>query len=222
MIGEGIYILSEVSRLTEINYARARSWFKHRVDGVGRGPIFESDYPSVGGDYAVSFLDLIDVLVAGRFRSHYNVPMKIVRGAHALLQEELGTKHPFCHSDLYTDGKTIFISTANKLGEEKLREVVSRQQFFLHIKEKLDYIDYSDMNKLASRWRIAEGVVLDPKISMGKPTIEGTGITTHVISNQYFANMKNTTLVADLYGINESNVVNAVKFEEFYSRRHIA
>ena|GEM_PF-2386868 len=222
MLGQGIYILAEVSRLTQIHPARVRSWFKWRPDHAGRGPLFASDYRPVGADCAVSFLDLIDVLVAGQFRDRHNVRMQIVRRAHSLLQKELKTKHPFCHADLYTDGKRIFQCAANTLGEDSLSDVLSHQQFFLHIKEQLDRIDYSEATRLAHRWRIAKGVVLDPSISMGKPTIVTTGLTTFVIANQYYANSKDSGLVADLYGISENDVANAVDFENRYGLRHAA
>ena len=222
MLGQGVYKLSEVSRLTGMYPSRVSYWFKRRSDGVGRGPIFESDYQPVEGDFAVSFLDLIDILVASQFRDQHNVPMQIVRRAYNVLQEELNTKHPFCHSDLYTDGRRIFKLAADKLGEEKLSDVISRQQFFLHIKEKLDHIDYSEITKLAARWRIAPGVVIDPLINMGKPIIENTGVTTYIVANQYYANMKNTILVADLYELSETDIINAVKFEEWYRQRYAA
>ena len=222
MIGEGIYTLAEVSRLTEVHPSTVRTWFKGRIDGAGRGCGFQSDYPPVGRDYAVSFLDMIDVLVAGQLRLRYHVPMWMVRRAHEVLQKELGTKHPFCHSDLYTDGRRIFISAASKLGEEKLHEVVSHQQFFVHIKEKLDRIVYSESTKLARQWKLIKGVVLDPLISMGKPIIENTGVTTYVVANQYFANKERAALVADLYEVTEKDVFNAVKFEHIYGRRHVA
>jgi uncharacterized protein (DUF433 family) len=222
MIGKGVYTLAEVSRLTELHPSTVRTWFKYRSDCVGHGPIFQSDYQSIGGDYAVSFLDLIDALIAGQFRGRHKLSMRIVRRAHELLQRELDTKHPFCHSDLYTDGKRIFLFAANQLNEDRLSDVISHQQFFLHIKEKLEHIDYSKITSLASRWRIAQGVVVDPLISMGKPTIENTGVTTFVIANQYFANTKNSALVADLYEVSENDVVNAVKFEQSCKRRRVA
>lgn len=222
MIGQGVYTVAEVSRLTEMNPSRVSSWFKHRSDSVGHGPIFESDYQPVDGDYAVSFLDLIDVLVAGQFRDRHNVPMRIVRRAHSLLQKELKTEHPFCHSDLYTDGKRIFQYAATNLGAGRLSDVISHQQFFLHIKEKLSHIEYSEITRLADKWRIANGIVINPAISMGKPTIEKTGVTTFVIANQYCANMNNSALVADLYEINESDVINAVEFEQRYGLQRVA
>lgn len=222
MLGQGSYILAEVSRLTGMHYSRVRSWFKQRVDGSSCNPIFVSDYDPAGDDYAVSFLDLIDVLIVEQLRDHHHVPMRVVRRAHTVLGEELRTKHPFCHSDLYTDGKRIFNCAANRLDEEILSDVISRQQFFIQIKEKLAHLDYNKISSLACRWRIAKGVVIDPLVCMGKPTIEKTGITTHVIANQFYANGKDSALVADLYGIGEKDVANAVKFEQRYEHRDAA
>ena len=169
-------------------------------------------------------LDLIDVLVASQFRDQYKVPMPTVRNAYSVLQKELKFKHPFCLSDLYTDGKRIFSLAASKIsGDEKnLSDVISHQQFFLHIKEQLSHIDYGEVSKIAERWRIAQGIVIDPKINIGKPTIENTGIMTFIVANQYFANNKNTSLIADLYDLSEKDIINAVKFEEWYRKRQVA
>jgi uncharacterized protein (DUF433 family) len=222
MLGQGVYTVAEVSKLTDLHPSRVRSWFRQRSDGSGFGPVFESDYQPVDGDYAVSFLDLIDVLVVGTFRDQFHVPMRVVRRAHRLLQDRLGTKHPFCLSDLYTDGKSIFLLAANQLNEKILSEIVSRQQFFLHIKEKLHHIDYNEISRLARRWRITDGVVVDPAVCMGKPTVAKTGVATYVVANQYYANHKDSGLIADLYGIGEQDVANAVAFEKWYRRREAA
>jgi uncharacterized protein (DUF433 family) len=88
--------------------------------------------------------------------------------------------------------------------------------------QKLDHIDYSEASKLALRWRIANGIFIDPSISMGKPVIQNTGVTTYVIANQYHANTKNSALVADLYKITENDVINAVNFELRYGGRRVA
>jgi uncharacterized protein (DUF433 family) len=78
------------------------------------------------------------------------------------------------------------------------------------------------MSKLARRWNIADGVVIDPLINMGKPTICRTGIATRIIANQYYANKENTELVSDLYGVGITDVMNAVRFENYYRSRQVA
>ena len=221
MLGQGVYILSEVARLTETNPARIRWWFKPRSDKAGRGPVFESDYTPVDGDFAVSFLDLIDTLVVAKLREA-GVKMHVIRRAHSALRQRLSTEHPFAHSDLYTDGQEILTRTATEIGDDKLTGVVSNQGFFIQFKNTLGHVDYSRDTRLARRWRIVPGIMVDPGIAMGKPTIENTGVTTLVISNQYYANSEDAGLVADLYGITEADVANAVKFESWHGRGRAA
>lgn len=214
-LGKGVYNIAEVARYTELHPNRVGSWFKQRSDGAGKGPIFASDYAAVGNDYAVSFLDLIDVWVAGYLRDQ-GVLMRIVRNAHKILQDKLGTHHPFCHRDLYTDGKKVFLYAANKVGSETLTEIVSRQQFFLHVKQKLSHIRYGEVSGLAECWRIAKGVEINPRVALGKPVVAKTGVTTYVLTNQFIANNRDAALVAELFRVPEEGVHNAVAFEKQY------
>ncbi|MCH8966383.1 MAG: hypothetical protein IID43_01775 [Planctomycetes bacterium] len=183
--------------------------------------MFDADYYAVGNTHAASFLDMIDVLVAGQFRK-FGVTMRVVRAAYSHLQDRLKTKHPFCHEELYTDGKEIIIRAADAVGDSVLSEAVSGQRLFMQVLEYLARIDFSHATKLAERWRIAEGVVIDPKISLGKPVVESTGKTTFVIANCYVANDKDAGLVAELFDVEESDVLNAFSFEQQLRRQHAA
>jgi len=213
--------MAEVSRYTQMPPSTIRSWFRGRPDRSGKGPILHSDYAPVDESWAYSFHDMIDALVAGHLRKS-GVTMRIVRLAHQVLQQDLGTPHPFCHNNIYTDGVKVFLWTAVELDEPTLRDVVSRQQFFAHVRKDLRHIDYSDTTRLARRWRIMNGVVVDPAISFGKPVVERTGVTTFVLAGQYHANEGDTDLVANLYGVEKRNVLDAVAFEARFGRRRAA
>ncbi|MDO8631925.1 MAG: hypothetical protein Q7R41_15680, partial [Phycisphaerales bacterium] len=217
----GVYTLSEVARYTNLKYSTVRYWFLGRPDGAGRGPVFRSDYPIVCGQRAVSFLDLFDALIAGQFRE-LGVSLQVVRRAHTLLQRRLGTIHPFCHQDLYTDGKAIIAGTASEINDETLNDVISGQHLFPQIKIHLDHVVYCTKTKLAVRWHVADGVVMDPTLCRGKPVVEPTGTTTFVLSGAYSANDQNADLVADLFDVSIEQVLNAVKFEEALRKRHAA
>lgn len=212
-LGCGAYRLSEVARYTGIHFGRVRSWFRGRSDKHGSGPLLQSDYTPVGGDFAVSFLDMIDVSIAAHLRD-LGVRMRIVRQSHDVLSRDLSTTHPFSHSDLYSDGQRVFVLAADVVGDETLSEVISHQQFFLRIREWLTHIEYSDATRLAIRWFISKGVVIDPSVAMGKPVVSETGTTTFVLANCYWANNEDSALVAELFNVPEEDVVNAVNFEQ--------
>ena len=217
-LGCGIYRLSEIARYTGVHPSTVRSWFKGRSDKTGGGPVFQSDFVCIEGTYSASFFDLVDVLIAAQFRK-CGVRMRVIRAAHVHLQKELVCKHPFCHRDLYTDGRKIIILAANDVGDKTLSEVVSGQRLFLQIEKHLKRIEYSHPTRFAERWRVSDGVVIDPAVSRGKPCIAGTGITTFVIRNFYFANGQDPEFVADLYDLDKQDVINAVNFEQDPTRR---
>ena len=77
----------------------------------------------------------------------------------------------------------------------------------------LKRIDYDQATGLAKRWHIANLVVIDPTICLGKPIIEGIGITTAILAAAYEANDQNAELVADWYKVHSKHVIAAVDFE---------
>ena len=215
MMGKGVYTLNEAARYTGVPLATLRSWFKPRTDRRRHDPIFQSDYAPIEGDYAVSFLNLIEVYVARFFRQE-GVKPPVIRRARDILADELSTLYPFAHADLCTDGSRII----RKTGESQLVDVISKQHFFKQM--RLGTITYNNLTRLADAWHIREGVIINPEVAFGHPVVERTGITTFVLANQYHANCENASLVADLYGVGESDVLNAVRFEEATRRRKAA
>lgn len=221
VLGKGIYSIAEVACYTGLHYSTVRAWFLGRPDGTGRGPVFQSDYRRILGQYTVSFLDLIDALIAGQFRS-LGVKMRVVRKAYARLAKALQSPHPFCHDGLYTDGATIIVRTANEIGDETLQEAISKQRLFLQILEHLKHVEYSVTSRLALRWRIAQGIVVDPQICRGKPVLEGKGIASFVLANAYRANGEKANLVADLFDVSADAVIDAARFEGGLIRQRAA
>lgn len=214
MIGKGVYTLSEAVQYANVPRGTARSWFMPRSDGQGRGPIFRSEYGRHDDDYAISFLNLIEAYVARFFRKE-GVKPKILRSTHELLQTELKTPHPFAYADLATNGHRI-VRIIQQRGEQTVVDVITRQHFFPQM--NLGRIRYGELTRLAEEWAIAEGVIINPTINYGKPVIENSGVSTLIVANQYIANHKNASLVAKLFRLTETGVINAYNFEHGLGR----
>jgi uncharacterized protein (DUF433 family) len=213
ILGQGVYTFAEAAKLAGLRPARVREWFRGGAKGAARKPIFLGDYEPVDGDYALSFHDLIDVLVAGQLREH-GVSLRTLRLVCERLKLDLGTRHPFCRKELATDGKIVFLHAIDGGAREELSEVLTRRRVFPRIlAPSLKKIDYDQATNLARRWRIADGVVVDPAIGFGKPIVERSGITTYVLARAYHANQKDAERVADWYGIDAGQVLSAVAFE---------
>jgi len=202
-LGCGIYLIADVSRYTGIPYSTVASWFHSDA-------LLNTDYDRIGDSLSVSFYDLIDALVAYQFRK-LGVKMRIVRRAYELLKTQLNTEHAFCHRDLHSDGRSIIARSLETFG--LLQDAISRQTLFSYVEQALDKVSYSDMTKLAQRWRIHDGLIVDPHVAMGAPVIEGTGVTSFVVSNAYYANGEDEEFVARLFEISPDQVRMAVQFE---------
>jgi uncharacterized protein (DUF433 family) len=216
LLGTGSYGVQEASRFAEVNSRTASRW----LVGAGkdrRGKFLSSDIPTVRGRFALSFLDLVDLLVVGRFREE-GVSLQTVRQVYSRLQRDLDTPHPFCHRQLLTDGRTVFMHTLTGMGDHHLEEVLTGQRAMPEILEPyLRQIEYSNDSNTAMRWNIARGVVLDPSRAFGKPVVASEGTTTFAIARAYWANAKNVDLVADLFRISPESVRLAVDFEQKYA-----
>lgn len=217
-IGQGIYTLSEVARLTRTRLQRIRSWFMGRKGGpapiLGCGGRWSHGHHA---DTTVSFHSLIDALVVARLRD-CGVTMQYLRKIHGALVKELSEQHPFSRKDIYTDGKKVLIGYADKLGYPALRELLTRQHSFPKILEDyLMHVEYDEDTLLALRWRVSEGVVIDPGRRYGKPIVEACGVPTAILRTAYRANDEDVDLVAEWYGVSQANVARAVAFEESLS-----
>jgi uncharacterized protein (DUF433 family) len=212
MLGKGVYGVQEAARLARVRPNTVRRWFVGRNDSR-IGPVLRPDYPSVNGRQAVSFLDLVDLLVVGRFREA-RVPLQTVRRVYQVLSKRLQTTHPFGHQKLLTDGNAVFVETLDALGDKYLEEVLTRQRAFPQIlRQYLSEIVYGPQ-QIAARWNIAPGVVVDPSINFGKPTIAESGVSTYVLVSCYRANNCNAEAVSDLFEVSPDAVLRAVAFEQ--------
>lgn len=210
-LGKGVYAVAEAARLARIAPATARRWFLGRPDSES-GPVLSPHYRPVGSAIAVSFLDLVDLLVVGRFRER-GVPLQTVRRVYRRLRERMRHENPFSDQKLLTDGRLVFIEWCDDFGDAELEEVLTGQHAFPEVLRKhLVELDYESATGLAKRWRIDDGVVLDPTRNFGKPIVDEFGIGTRVLAASYAAN-EDENLVGDLFGVTPTAVLQAVAFE---------
>lgn len=212
LIGKGVYSFSDASRLTGLKSSRVREWFTPRSSSA-ISSIFESDFSGQTEQHLISFLDLVDVFVAGQLREH-GVSLQTLRKVYATLEIESGYDHPFGRRELLTDGKNIFVAGLDKNGQDEVFDALTRQKAFPRIiLPFLRTLDYASDSNLARRWKIDKGIVIDPDICFGQPVVESKGIPTHIIAKAMEANNMDAHVVADWYGMQSAQVKSAYNFE---------
>ena len=212
VLGRGVYTVAEAARLTKLRGRRVREWFRGRQspNRIFR-PVFQSDYPVLDQEFAISFLDLIELNIAGKLRER--VSLAILRKSYHHLRREFGD-HPFCRRQVYVGGKQIFTTGLDDAESDGFLEAMTDQLYFeTVIRPFLTRIDYDDATKQAARWNIADLVVVDPRFRFGKPVVEQTGISTTVLSRSYHANGADADRVAKWFAVEPRHVMAAVAFE---------
>jgi uncharacterized protein (DUF433 family) len=211
-LGYGLYTFTEAAKLTGLRASRVREWFR----GHGKErmkPLLAGDYEPVDGDYAISFYDLVDVYVAGQLREH-GVSLQHIRKVFKKMAVSLNTPHPFCRKELLTDGKKVFMENMPGSGSPQLTEALTGHGVFPElILPFLKRIDYDKVQLLASRWRIADLVVVDPTICFGRPVVEAVSIPTAILAAAYHANGRDAELVGEWYNVHPDYVLAAAAFE---------
>jgi len=210
LLSQGIYTTAEIADLTGIPSHRVRSWVNAGARSVG---LLSPGLGRVGLQPLLSFLDLVEILVAGQLREQ-GVTMQSVRRVHSAMKDIFSERHPFAHERLLTDGKRVFQHAIDHAGQDRVLDVLHRQQIFPEVLlPYLQKLEYDPTTRLALRWNVADGVVVDPQRSFGKPIVDRSGIPTRVLSSAYVANDNNADLVASWYEVPLEDVMHAVNYD---------
>jgi uncharacterized protein (DUF433 family) len=213
VLGHGVYDLGEATQLTGLKRARVREWFWRRVSDPVPRLKFDGDYAGVAEDQSISFLELVEVFVAGQLREH-GVSLRSLRRAHAKLQNDWETRHPFSRKEIRTDGQKVLLRALDEPERRIVCEAITRGQVFESIiRPTLKKIEYDPASNLATKWHLSPLVALNPRVCFGQPIVEPIGITTYVLAASYLANGRNAKRVANWYEIEEKHVLAAVEYE---------
>lgn len=201
ILGQGVYSIREAALLTKLPSRRLREWFSNR----------KTDHDSPPAGRTVNFLELVEAVVAVHLREH-GVPLPALREIHARLSKEYHTEHPFAHAKLRADGSAASVRSHNR-DRASADPITGHKMFPKLILPFLQQISYHPTTGEAARWHIADGVMVDPGKSFGKPVLARNSIPTYIIAAEYQANHRNAERVAGWYDLTADEVMAAVRFE---------
>ena len=146
-LGEGIYTVSDVSRILDIRNSKLRYWVKKFWDGrLGEHNNLKYSWGE-GRDRAINFHTLIEFYTYYKLRE-IGVKSKKILHAHHVMSDFLKTPFPFASANVLTDGKSVLfepeidqIINADKTLQTNISE------FIIPFCTKIDF----DRNALAER-----------------------------------------------------------------------
>ncbi|MEW6543950.1 MAG: DUF433 domain-containing protein [Nitrospirota bacterium] len=193
-------------------------YYPSKAGGQFSSPVIRLPDP---GTNLLSFMNLVEVHVLDAIRRKHNIPLEKVRIAVRYLSKEFPSRHPLADQEFETDGLDLFVKKFSQLinvsqaGQLAVREVlqahlqrIERDQAGIPVK-LYPFTRKRDPQELKEE---PKAVVIDPRVSFGRPVLAGTGIPTAVIAERYKAGESVDDLVDD-YGRRRLEIEEAIRCE---------
>lgn len=213
------YSIREAAHYLHLPESTLRTWVRGRVHPTPLGahrspPVIRLPDPARP---SLSFVNLVEAHVLASVRRQHGVSLEAVRSAIDHAEQRLGVDRPLARVDFETDGVELFVEQmghlviASREGQIALRAL---------LRDHLRRIE-RDEEGLAARlfpFTRPEGgpqprlVVIDPRLSFGRPVIAGTGIPTAILAERYRAGESIQELAAD-YRCETNQVEEAIRCE---------
>lgn len=219
------YTAAEAGRLTGLSPGRVRRWLRgysylyssssSELDTViHQQPVIRQQDAEDSG-YA-SFLDLIDLIFVRRFLEN-GFSLQKIRKALAEAELIVGGHH-FAQRVYFTDGQEIYLRVKEK-ASENLLQLLSGGQWVISeiILRMAKQVDFDQQTGFVEKWYPAGrdgGVVLDPRVCFGAPTIAGKGVRTSNIYDLFVAESRDAKQVSDWMNLQTEEIEAAVRFEK--------
>ena len=209
------YTISEAAHYLAVPAATIRYW------SVGRDAYAPLITVPTREPALLSFLNLTELHVLAAIRRTHEVKMPSIRRAIGYLarhaRHAMDKRHPLISRALETDGLDLFIEQYGELinvsreGQTAMREVIGAAL------RRIDRDPAGVPIKLYPFTRSAMDdtpamVVIDPRLSAGRPVIAGTGLATQLIAERYKAGESISDLVRD-YERGHEEIEEAIRCE---------
>jgi len=166
----------------------------------------------------LSFTNLVETYVLLALRKEYRMSLQGIRRALIYLEDELKTPHPLTDRRLKTDKVRLYFDDSTLIdvsshGQTAIRDVIGPH---------LERIEWDRAGSLLRLWPTTrpsdslspqpKTVAIDPRVSLGRPTLGDTGVRTAIIVQRFRGGDSLQALARD-YERSIGEIEEAVRFE---------
>lgn len=220
MADSGLYTVPMAARLLAAKPEKVRSW----IEGYGHSnaePILLRQVPRIGGKAVLGFLDLIESAFIRHFRGIGYSPQTI-RKVAIRLRERHNVDHPFAMNKRFkADGKHIFEEVVTDEGERRLLNLMNDNFELVPAVEPSLFEQVFYVEDIARAWTPLHQhprVIVNPRISFGRPVVRDVWIPTETLFKSYLAE-GGVEEAADEFGVSAEDVLAAARFEQDLAKR---
>ena len=203
-----LYTVPEAAHMAHVSSNTVRNWLYGREH---QGPLFTAPPTPM-----VSFLQLVEIVIAANFRKAENVSFDRVRRAYVNAKEILQLEYPFAYAELRAIGGHIVHAIHEQTSEPIYQAMDEPTQWTMPalVSNIVDQIRYE--RKLAAQWYPVGDkapIVVDPRITSGVPTISGRGVTVRIIRKRFMAGQEIDFIARD-FELENTVVEQAIRYGE--------
>ncbi len=212
------YTAAEVARYLRVPASTVRSWvFGCRSrDGQEKfKPVITLQDPQ---SRLLSFTNLIEGHVLKAIRRVHDIKMEKIRLAIETLAERHQLQHPLAEAVLHTDGQDLFIHELGNYVNVSQADQLQMHEFLMAHIQRIEIDAHGMPTKLYPLIRLYEDldqpkwIVIDPRISFGRPVLADTGIPVDVVVSRYSAGESIDDLAKD-FGCDRLKIEEAIRAE---------
>jgi uncharacterized protein (DUF433 family) len=206
-----MYSFREVARLSGLSTTTVRNWLLgYTVEERQVSPLLKAPPDTT----CCSFINLVEVMVAARFRKAEGTKYEVVKSAYENAKKLYSLEYPFANANLRLKAMGGHIIHMIK-EKSSLQALDTPEQYTLPdlVIEMIEQLEYEV--ELASRWyplgkKIP--IVVDPYISAGVPTIVGRGITVENLEKRFYVGEQTQEFIAKDLALERSVVEEVIRF----------
>lgn len=213
------YTIADAALYLGLPVSTVRAWVKgqnYRVRNEVRPyrPLINAADQAKG---LLSFRNLVELHVLSVTRRIHGISMPKMRSTVTYLRKAFGTEHPLADVTIKTDGASIFVDrleelvSASEAGQLPIREIV--EQYLQRVgRDRQGNLWLYPFTRASDKADQPKIVVMDPRVSFGRPVIANTGVRTSILAERYRAGDSMQALVED-YGLEQSVIEEAIRCE---------
>lgn len=214
------YTVSETAHYLGVPASTVRSWFAGQTySHEGETKRFHAVIkPADPRTLGLSFSNLVEAYVLTAIRRKHRIGLQTIRKGLAYLTNQFGSARPLLEQQFATHGAQLFVERLGEIINLSRNGQIEMADMILAYLERVERDAKGLPIKLYPFMRSQplrdqpRTVVIDPRVSFGRPVLAGTGIPTAVLAEQFKAGDQPKDLAKE-YGADEQAVWDAIRCE---------